>query len=109
MSVRDMEIRQYFIQVRGRRDGKPYGICQICNCCVISQNFERHLSMVNELYSNFVQLRKCLESSYLSTAEKTLDLKKNSAFGDFSKLNTHSKNAVLVISAVVQTSFRHGK
>jgi hypothetical protein len=29
--------------------------------------------------------------------------------GDFSKLKTRSKNAVLVISAVVQTSFRHGK
>jgi hypothetical protein len=36
MSVRDVERRQYFIQVRGRRDGKPYGICQIRNCCVLS-------------------------------------------------------------------------
>jgi hypothetical protein len=29
--------------------------------------------------------------------------------GDFSKFNTHSKNAVVVIAAVVQTSFKHGK
>jgi hypothetical protein len=29
--------------------------------------------------------------------------------GDFSKFNTHSQNAVDVISAVVQTSFKHGK
>jgi hypothetical protein len=70
MSVRDMEKRQYFIQVGVRKDNKPYGICQIRNCCVLFQNFERHLSMVNELYSNFVQLKKCLESSYLSTAEE---------------------------------------
>jgi hypothetical protein len=41
--------------------------------------------------------------------KKTLDLNKISAVGDFSKLNTHSKNAVIVISAVVQTSFKHGK
>jgi hypothetical protein len=70
MSVSDVERRQYFIKVRGRGDGKPYGICQIRNCCVLSQNFERHLDMVNELYTNFVQLRKCGESSYLSIAEK---------------------------------------
>jgi hypothetical protein len=40
---------------------------------------------------------------------KTLDLNKKSALGDFSKFNTHSQNAVDVISAVVQTSFKHGK
>jgi hypothetical protein len=66
--------------------------------------------MVNELFSKNFQLRKCGESSYLSIAQKkTLDLNKISAVGDFSKLNTHSKNAVIVISAVVQTSFKHGK
>jgi hypothetical protein len=27
----------------------------------------------------------------------------------FPKFNTHSKNAVVVIAAVVQTSFKHGK
>jgi hypothetical protein len=73
------------------------------------QNFEPHLSMVNQLFSNFVQLRKCGESSCLSIAEKILDLNKNSTLGDFSKFNTHSQNAVDVISAVVQTSFKHGK
>jgi hypothetical protein len=36
-------------------------------------------------------------------------LDKNSALGDFSKSNTHDKNAVVVISAVVQTSIKHGK
>jgi hypothetical protein len=36
-------------------------------------------------------------------------LDKNSALGDFSKSNTHSKNAQVVISAVVQTSIKHGK
>jgi hypothetical protein len=36
-------------------------------------------------------------------------LDKNSALGDFSKSNTHCKNAVVVISAVVQTSIKHGK
>jgi hypothetical protein len=41
--------------------------------------------------------------------KKILDLNKISALGDFSKLNTHSKNAVTVTSAVVQTSFKHGK
>jgi cytochrome c biogenesis factor len=41
--------------------------------------------------------------------EKTLDLNKISALGDFSKLNTHSGNAVIVTSALVQTSFKHGK
>jgi hypothetical protein len=65
--------------------------------------------MVNELFSKFVQLRKCGESSYLSIADKNPGLNKISAVGDFSKLNTHSKNAVIVISAVVQTSFKHGK
>jgi hypothetical protein len=33
------------------------------------QNFEPHLSMVNQLFSKFVQLRKCGKSSYLSIAE----------------------------------------
>jgi hypothetical protein len=41
--------------------------------------------------------------------KNNLDLNKISAVGDFSKLNAHSKNAVVVISAVVQTSFKHGK
>jgi hypothetical protein len=50
--------------------------------------------MVNELFSKFVQLRKCGESSYLSIAEKNPGLNKISAVGDFSKLNTHSKNGV---------------
>jgi hypothetical protein len=95
--------------VGGRRDGKPYGICQNRNSCVKFQNFEPHLSMVNELFSKVVQLRKCGYSNYLSLAEKTLDLNKISALGDFSKLNNHSRNAVIVTSAVVQTSFKHGK
>jgi hypothetical protein len=73
------------------------------------QNFEPRLSMVNQLFSNFVQLRKSGESSYLSIAKETLHLNKNSALGDFSKFNTHSQNAVDVISAVVQTSIKHGK
>jgi hypothetical protein len=58
------------MQVGGRRDGKPYGICQKRTCCVFFQNFEPRLSIVNELFSNFVQLRKCGESNYLSIAEK---------------------------------------
>jgi hypothetical protein len=41
--------------------------------------------------------------------KKNLDLNKNSTLGDFSKSNTHDKNAVVVISAVVQTSIKHGK
>jgi hypothetical protein len=66
--------------------------------------------MVNQLFLKFVQLRKCGDSSYLYIAEKkTLDLNKISALGDFSKLNTHNGNAVIVTSAVVQTSFKHGK
>jgi hypothetical protein len=65
--------------------------------------------MVNQLFSNFFQLRKCGESSYLSIAKKTLDLDKNSTLSDFSKFNTHRTNAVVVISIVVQTSFKHGK
>jgi hypothetical protein len=56
-----------FMQVGGRRDGKPYGICQNRNSCVQFQNFEPHLHMVNQLFSNFVQLRKCGKSSYLSS------------------------------------------
>jgi hypothetical protein len=35
--------------------------------------------------------------------KKMLDLDKNSALGDFSKSNTHSKTTQVVISAVVQT------
>jgi hypothetical protein len=73
------------------------------------QNFEPHLSMVNQLFSKFVQLRKCGEPSYLFITEKYLDLDKNSAFGDFSKSYTHGKNAVVGITAVVQTSIKHGK
>jgi hypothetical protein len=73
------------------------------------QNFEPRLSMVNQLFSIFVQLKKCGESSYLSIAKKTLDLNKNSALGDFSKFNTHSKRIVVVILAMVQTSIKHGK
>jgi hypothetical protein len=41
--------------------------------------------------------------------KQILDLEKNSVLGDFSKSNTHCKNAVVVISAVVQTSIKHGK
>jgi hypothetical protein len=41
--------------------------------------------------------------------KQTLDLNKKSALGDFSNFNTHSQNAVDVISAVVQTSIKHGK
>jgi hypothetical protein len=67
--------------------------------------------MVNQLFSKFVQLRKCGDSSYLSIAEnkKTLDLNEISALGDFSKLNTHSGNVVILTSAVVQTLSKHGK
>jgi hypothetical protein len=65
--------------------------------------------MVNQLSSNFVQLKKCGELSYLSIAKKTLDLDKNSALSDFSKSNTQSKKIVIVISAVVQSSIKHGK
>jgi archaeosine-15-forming tRNA-guanine transglycosylase len=36
-------------------------------------------------------------------------LDKNSTLGDFSKSNTHSKNAQVTISAEVQTSVKHGK
>jgi hypothetical protein len=36
-------------------------------------------------------------------------LDKNAALGDFSKSNTHSKNAQVVILAVIQTSIKHGK
>jgi hypothetical protein len=64
--------------------------------------------MVYQLFSNSHQLRKCGESSYLHNQKKTLDLDKNSIFGDFSKSNTHSKNVVVVISAVIQTSIKHG-
>jgi hypothetical protein len=57
--------------------------------------------MVNQLFSNFVQLKKYWKLSYLSIAEKTLDLDKSSALGDFSKLNTLRKNVIVVISIVV--------
>jgi hypothetical protein len=107
--VRSIERMQYFIRVGGRRYGKPYGICQKCNYCVYFQNFKPQLSMVNQHFSKFVQLRKCGESSYLSIAKKTLDLNKNSSLGDFPKSNTHSKSAQVVISAVVHNSIKHGR
>jgi hypothetical protein len=40
------------------------------------QNFEPRLSMVKQLFSNFVQPRKCGESSYLFIAKINLDLDK---------------------------------
>jgi hypothetical protein len=60
--------------------------------------------MVNQLFSNFVQLRKCGESSYLSIAIKNLDLDKNFALGDFFKSKAQSKKIIVVISTMVQTS-----
>jgi hypothetical protein len=65
--------------------------------------------MVNQLFSNFVQLRKCGKFSYLFIAEKNLVLDKNFALGDFSKPNAQSIKIVVVISAVVQTSIKHGR
>lgn len=59
---------------------------------------------------NFCSTKKMwgIELSFYSW-KKLLIWTKAPPWGDFSKLNTHSKIEVLVTSAVVQTSFRHGK